>query len=112
VTYNCNLRSFSNILQFVYVTDETIEEYIRNQNIAENMKSDNFGISQLYTTSSRKSNLPPLGGRFDLNIQNNYGVVKSIISEAVWPVLYISRSSKEIVELSPITFHFIKPALF
>ena len=29
------------------VTDEIIAEYIRNQDIEENMKSDNFGISQL-----------------------------------------------------------------
>ena len=29
------------------VTDEIISEYIKNQDIAENMKSDNFGISAL-----------------------------------------------------------------
>jgi hypothetical protein len=29
------------------VTDEVIAEYIRNQDLEENMKSDNFGISQL-----------------------------------------------------------------
>ena len=29
------------------VTDDVIAEYIRNQDIEENMKSDNFGISQL-----------------------------------------------------------------
>lgn len=29
------------------VTDEVIAEYIRNQDIAENMKNDNFGISEL-----------------------------------------------------------------
>jgi len=29
------------------VTDEIISEYIKNQDIAENMKSDNFGISEL-----------------------------------------------------------------
>ena len=29
------------------VTDEVIAEYIRNQDLEENTKSDNFGISQL-----------------------------------------------------------------
>lgn len=29
------------------VTDEVIAEYIRNQDLAENMKNDNFGISEL-----------------------------------------------------------------
>ncbi len=29
------------------VTDEVIAEYIKNQDVAENMKSDNFSISQL-----------------------------------------------------------------
>jgi len=29
------------------VTDEVIAEYIKNQDIAENMKSDNFNISEL-----------------------------------------------------------------
>jgi len=35
------------------VTDDVIAEYIRTQDIEENMKNDNFGISELSAASSR-----------------------------------------------------------
>ncbi len=44
------------------VTDEIIQEYIKNQDIEERKKSDNFEVGQLWATSAASPNPPALAG--------------------------------------------------
>jgi len=45
------------------ITDEAISEYINNQDIAENMNSDNFGMSELLAVLAASTN-PPASSRW------------------------------------------------
>ena len=44
------------------VTDEVIQEYIKNQDLEERKKSDNFEVGQLQAASAASPNPPALAG--------------------------------------------------